>query len=209
VTRLVSALLCALLFAPLVLALLLGLPAWAQPAASPPSPVQAAFRDVLLKYDALADAETDVGRLRALEVERSRALAQVLGEGLPFDRWRLVLSASETTPMGGLFVRLHDAVPDAPRSLRPTYWNSGPGPIMRQAEISPKSPLHGPVALLKRGRLVVVTGNFFPDATGGPFYESARISAQDLLVERARFRMPYFSIRIVALDELFPERRFP
>ena len=207
-TRLVSALLFALLFAPL-LAGGLGLPAWAQPAAAPPSPVQAAFHDVLLKYDALADAETDLGRLRALEIERSRELARVLGEGLPFDRWRLVLSATEATPMGGLFLRLHDAVPDAPRSLRATYWNSGPGPIMRQAEISPKSPLHGPVALIKRGRLVFVSGSFFPDATGGPFYESARTSGQELLVERARFRMPYFSIRIVALDELFPDRRAP
>ena len=64
-------------------------------------------------------------------------------------------------------------------------------------------------ALLKRGTLVVVAGNFFPGEDGGPFYESARISFQDLEVERARFRMPYFSIRIEEIREVFPERRFP
>ena len=98
---------------------------------------------------------------------------------------------------------------NAPRSVRPTYWNSGPGAIMRQAEITPKSPLHGPLALLKRGTLVVVSGNFFPGDNGGPFYESARISFQALEIERARFRMPYFSIRIEEIREVFPERRFP
>ena len=111
--------------------------------------------------------------------------------------------------MGGIFVRLHDATLNAPRSVRPTYWNSGPGAIMRQAEITPKSPLHGPLALLKRGTLVVVSGNFFPGDNGGPFYELARISFQDLEIERARFRMPYFSIRIEEIREVFPERRFP
>ena len=111
--------------------------------------------------------------------------------------------------MGGIFVRLLDATLNAPRSVRPTYWNSGPGAIMRQAEITPKSPLHGPLALLKRGTLVVVSGNFFPGDNGGPFYESARISFQDLEIERARFRMPYFSIRIEEIREVFPERRFP
>ena len=203
-TRLISALL---------LALMLGMPAWAQPATTPPSlrgpSVQAAFRDVLLKYDALADAETDLGRLRALEVERGGELARVLGAGLRFDGWRLILSAAEVTPMGGLFVRLHDDAPSVPRALRPTFWNSGPGAIMRQAEISPKSQLHGPIALMKRGALVVVSGNFFPDAAGGPLYQSAQISSYELAVERARFRMPYFSIRIDGLDELFPDRRFP
>ena len=31
----------------------------------------------------------------------------------------------------------------------------------------------------------------------------------DLEVERARFRLPYFSIRIEEIREVFPERRFP
>ena len=55
----------------------------------------------------------------------------------------------------------------------------------------------------------MVSGTFFPGDDGGPFYESARISFQDLEVERARFRMPYFSIRIEQIREVFPERRFP
>ena len=112
-----------------------------------------------------------IGRLRTLAAERAGDLAQVLGQGLPFDGWALILSGSEATPMGGIFVRLHYATADAPRSVRPTYWNSGPGAIMRQAEITPKSPLHGPLALLKRGALVVVSGNFFPGDNGGPFYK--------------------------------------
>jgi hypothetical protein len=182
--------------------------AWMQPAAAEPA-AQAAFRAVLLKYDQRADSESDPGRLRALAAERASELAQVLGQGLTFNCWDLTLSGSEATPMGGIFVRLVDDKLSAPRSVRPTYWNSGPGAIMRQAEISPKSPLHGPLALLKRGTLVVVSGNFFPGDNGGPFYESARISYQDLEVERARFRMPYFSIRIEEIGEVFPERRFP
>jgi hypothetical protein len=193
-----------------VLSVMLALAAvaWAQPATAEPAS-QAAFRAVLLKYDQRADAETDPGRLRALEAERADELAQVLGQGLAFNGWQLILSGSEATPMGGIFLRLLDAALNAPRSVRPTYWNSGPGAIMRQAEISPKSPLHGPVAFLKRGALVVVSGNFFPGDNGGPFYESARISWRDVEVERARFRMPYFSIRIEEIGELFPDRRFP
>ena len=182
--------------------------AWAQPAAAEPSS-QAAFRAVLLTYDQRADAETDIGRLRTLAAERAGELAQVLGQGLPLNGWDLILSGTEATPMGGIFVRLLDATLNGPRSVRPTYWNSGPGAIMRQAEITPKSPLHGPLALLKRGTLVVVSGNFFPGDNGGPFYELARISFQDLEIERARFRMPYFSIRIEEIREVFPERRFP
>ena len=193
-----------------VLSVLLALMvvAWNQPAAAE-SAAQAAFRAVLLKYDQRADAETDLGRLRTLAAERAAELAQVLGQGLAFNGWDLILSGTEATPMGGIFVRLLDATLNAPRAVRPTYWNSGPGAIMRQAEISPKTPLHGPLALLKRGALVVVSGNFFPGDNGGPFYESARISYQDLEVERARFRMPYFSIRIEEIREVFPDRRFP
>jgi hypothetical protein len=48
---------------------------------------------------------------------------------------------------------------------------------------------------------VVVSGNFFPDDEGGPFYESARISSQQLNVERTRFRLPYFAIRITEVVE--------
>lgn len=180
----------------------------AQPAAAEPT-VQAAFRAVLVKYDRRADAETDLGQLRALAAERAAELAQVLGQGLPFNGWDLILSGTEVTPMGGIFVRLIDDKLNAPRSVRPTYWNSGPGAIMRQAEISPKSPLHAPLALLKRDALVVVSGTFFPGEDGGPFYESARISFKDVEVERARFRLPYFSIRIEEIRAVFPERRFP
>ena len=180
----------------------------AQPAAAEPA-VQAAFRAVLLNYDQRADSETDVARLRVLAAERAAELAQILGQGLAFNGWDLILSGSEATPMGGIFVRLLDDKLNAPRSARPTYWNSGPGAIRREAEISPKSPLHGPLAQLKRGALVVVSGNFFPGEDGGPFYESARISFKDVEVERARFRMPFFSIRIEEIREAFPERRFP
>ena len=83
-------------------------PSWAQPTVTASSAL-AAFRAVLVKFDELADAETDLDRLRALEVERGRELARVLGEGLRLEGWRLILTAPEATPMGGLFLRLHDA----------------------------------------------------------------------------------------------------
>src|SRR4029450_12482471 len=126
--------------------------------------------------------------------ERAAELAQALGQGLLFNGWDLILSGTEATPMGGIFVRLLDDKLNAPRAVRPTYWNSGPGAIMRQAEITPKSPLHGPMALLKRGALVVVSGSFFSGDDGGPFYESARISFQEGEGGGARLRMPFFSL---------------
>jgi hypothetical protein len=185
------------------LALLPAVSASAQPAS------QLAFRVVLEKYDALADAERDLDRLRALEVERGRELVAVLGAGLRFDGWQLVLTAAEPTPLGALFLRLHDPGLEGPRSVRPTYWNSGPGALLRETEITRHSPLYAPIGFIRRGRMVVVSGIFFPDAKGGVFYESARISGQELNVERARFRMPYFSIRIDAIDEPSPDRRYP
>ena len=188
-----------------MLALALAWPCFA--AAQPAS--QDAFRDVLVKYDQLADAETDIDRLRALEAERAAELAKPLGKDLRFKGWQLLLSGSETTPMGGIFVRLLDPNLLTFKIVRPTYWNSGPGAVLRQAEITSKSPLHASVALLKRETLVVVSGHFFPDERGGPLFESARSSFQVLSVERAKFRMPYFSIAIEAIDELFSDRRFP
>lgn len=174
-------------------------PMAAQAAVEPAS--QAAFRAVLVKYDERADAESDVARLRELEEQRAVELAKVLGEGLSFEHWRLELSGAEPTPMGGIFVRFIDPAADKPRSVRPTYWNSGPRGILRQAEVTLKSPLRAQLADLKRGATVVVSGNFFPGDHGGPFYESAHISTQPLMVERARFRMPYFSIRLAEVAE--------
>jgi hypothetical protein len=162
---------------------------------------QSAFRAVLVKYDERADAESDVARLRVLEEQRAVELGKVLGEGLHFEKWRLVLSGAEPTPMGGIFVRFIDPAADKPRSVRPTYWNSGPRGILRQTEITVKSPLRAPLADLRRGATVIVSGNFFPDDTGGPFYESAKISSQALTVERTRFRLPYFAVRLTEVVE--------
>jgi hypothetical protein len=181
--------------------------AFARPAAAQQSAAaqdvdqQAAFRAVLARYHAMADAESDLERVRALEPLRAGALAKVLGEGLRFADWRLVLGGTEPTPMGGIFLRFVDGAPDNPKSVRPTYWNSGPGAVMREVEIKPKSPLHGPVGLLKRGSTVTVSGHFFPDQHGGPMFESARIATQPLAVERAKFRMPYFSIKLTEIGE--------
>ncbi len=175
-------------------------PIVAQSAAIEPAS-QSAFRAVLVKYDERADVESDIARLRVLEEQRATELGKVLGEGLAFERWRLVLSGIEATPMGGIFVRFIDPAADKPRSVRPTYWNSGPRGILRQAEITVKSPLREKLAELRRGATVVVSGNFFPDDEGGPFYESARISSQQINVERMRFRLPYFAIRIAEIAE--------
>jgi hypothetical protein len=182
--------------------------AWPLLASAQPTS-QEAFRAVLVKYDRLAEAEADLDRLRALEANRAAELAEALGKGLRFEGWQLVLGASEVTPMGGTFLRLLDPQLLSLKMVRPTYWNSGPGAILRQAEIAPNSPLHASVALLKREAAVVVSGRFFPDERGGPVFEAAQGSYQALTVERAKFRMPYFSIAIEAIEELFPERRFP
>lgn len=178
---------------------------------------QLAFRAVLKEYDRRAEAEDDVARLRALEAERAADLAKALAtasptvgrERLGFAGWRLILSGSEPTPGGGLFLRFLDPALDAPGSVRPTYWNSGPGAIRRQAEITAKSPLYAPLRLLKRGTIVVVSGSFFPDDHGGPYFESARISSRLVEVERAKFRLPYFAVRLDEVEPLFPEPRFP
>jgi hypothetical protein len=187
----------------LALAVASPLPASAQPAS------QEAFRAVLVKYDRLADVEADLDRLRALEANRAAELAEALGKGLRFEGWQLVLSASEATPMGGTFLRLLDPQLLSTKSVRPTYWNSGPGAVLREAEITPMSPLQASVALLKREAAVVVSGRFFADERGGPMFEAAHGSYQALTIERAKFRMPYFSIAVEAIEELFPERRFP
>ena len=81
-----------------------------QPAAAEPA-AQAAFRAVLLKYDQRAEAETDVGRLRQLAVERAGELGQVLGQGLDFNGWDLILSGSEATPSRPLRVRTGSCPP--------------------------------------------------------------------------------------------------
>ena len=196
----------------LTLGLALASRAGAQTLPLPPLPVppsQAAFRAVLVKYDHRADVETGVAQLRALAAERAAELANALGEGQRFNSWRLILSGTEPTPTGGLFLRFLDSALDAPRMVRPTYWNSGPGTILRTAEITAKSPLYGEIAQMKRGTMVFVSGHFFPGDNGGPFYESARISAQALAGERARFRAPYFSIKVEEIGELFSDRRFP
>lgn len=181
---------------------------WPLPAAAEPDS-QAAFRAVLVKYDGAAAAETDIDRLQALETQRGVELAQALGNGLRFEGWQLVLTASETTPMGGIFLRLLDPQLLTFKTVRPTYWNSGPGAILRQVEIPPNSPLHASVALLKREAQVVISGRFFPSEQGGLLFEAANSSFQPLTNQRARFRMPYFSIAIEAIDEPFSDRRFP
>jgi len=192
-------------------------PTVAQAAAAEPAS-QSAFRAVLVKYDERADAEGDVARLRELEEQRAAELGKVLGEGLPFEHWRLVLSGVEPTPMGGIFVRFVDPNANQSKSPRPTYWNSGPGVIQRQVSISARSPLRAQVGALRRGATVVVSGTFFADDNGGPFYESAKISSQPVEVERARFRMPYFPIRLSEIvepgaappsDQMSVERRTP
>lgn len=196
--------------------LLVALSGWMAPAAAQPAS-QVAFRAVLKDYDRRAEAEDDVARLRALEVERAADLVKALatgsartGEGpLGFAGWRLILSGSEPTPGGGLFLRFLDPALDAPGTVRPTYWNSGPGAIGRQAAIGAKSPLFAPLRLLNRGTIVVVSGTFFPDDHGGPYFESARISSRLVEIERAKFRLPYFAVRLVEVEPLFPEPRFP
>ena len=60
------------------------------------------------------------------------------------------------------------------------------------------------VTQLKREAAVVVSGHLFPDEQDGPLFKAAPGSFQTLAVERAKFRMPWFSIAIEAIDGLFP-----
>ena len=166
---------------------------FAQVSGVPPS--QAAFRAAIQKYHEMAQAEKNDARFSELERLRATALAGALNPGLQFEGWTLELKGIEPTPRGGYFVRFTDPALAELRLARPTFWNGGPGRITSETAIPTNSRLYEALKQMKPGGKAIVSGHFFPDANGGPVFESAKVNYRANEVEQAKFRTPYFSVQ--------------
>jgi hypothetical protein len=173
-------------------------PAGAREPDVPPS--QAAFRAALTKYYEKCEKETEPARFGELQLARAAAFSRILGEGLSFDGWLLELKGIEPTPRGGYFVRFIDPTMADLRSVRPTYWNGGPGKIGRETAILPNSELHTILRDMRPGLKATVSGHFFPGEDGGPLFESSKTTFRANEAEKAKFRMPYFSVRFTSIE---------
>jgi hypothetical protein len=162
-------------------------------------PSQAAFRATLTKYYEKCETETDPARFGELQWARAAAFAQALGEGLTFEGWRLELKGIEPTPRGGYFVRFIDPALADLQAVRPTYWNGGPGKIGRETAILRDTELHDVLRAMRPGMQAIVSGRFFPDEDGGPLFESAKTTFRANEAEKAKFRMPYFSVKFTTI----------
>jgi hypothetical protein len=162
-------------------------------------PPQVAFRVALTEYSEKAAGLVDPAQADELVRLRAMALLEVLGGGLQFIDWVLELKGIESTPRGKYFVRFVDPMLARQQLPRVTYWNTGPGQIGRQAEVAVGSSLHQMLGLMKPGSLALISGSFFPDADGAPAFESARIHSRKIDVEKAKLRMPYFSVRLASI----------
>jgi hypothetical protein len=180
-----------------LLAVLAG-PACARDPDVPPS--QAAFRAALTKFYKKCEKETETARFNALQHARAEAFTQSLGEDLSFEGWVLELRGIEPTPRGGYFVRFVDPVMADYRDVRPTYWNGGPGKIGRETAILPRSALHEILREMRPGLKAVVSGRFFPGDDGGPLFESSKVTFKANEAEKAKFRMPYFSVQFTKIE---------
>jgi hypothetical protein len=163
-------------------------------------PSQAAFRAALKTYYEKCQTETDQARFGELQRARAAAFAQVLGEDLSFEGWRLELKGIEPTPRGGYFVRFIDPTMADLRAVRPTYWNGGPGRIGRETAILPNSELHDILRNMRPAMQAIVSGRFFPGEDGGPLFESSKTTFQANEAEKAKFRTPYFSVQFTAIE---------
>ena len=163
-------------------------------------PSQAAFRAALMKYYEKCEKETDQARFSELQRARATAFAQALGEGLAFEGWLLELKGIEPTPRGGYFVRFIDPALADLRAVRPTYWNGGPGKIGRETAILRDTELHDVLRAMRPGMQATVAGRFFPDEDGGPLFESAKTTFRANEAEKAKFRMPYFSVQFTRIE---------
>lgn len=163
-------------------------------------PSQAAFRAALTKYYEKCEKETDQARFGELQRARAAAFAQALGEDLSFEGWRLELKGIEPTPRGGYFVRFIDPTMADLRSVRPTYWNGGPGKISRETAILPNTELHDILKGMRPGMQAIVSGRFFPGEDGGPVFESSKTTFQANEAEKAKFRTPYFSVQFIRIE---------
>ncbi len=163
-------------------------------------PSQAAFRAALKTYYEKCQTETDQARFGELQRARAAAFAQVLGEDLSFEGWRLELKGIEPTPRGGYFVRFIDPTMADLRAVRPTYWNGGPGRIGRETAILPNSELHDILRNMRPAMQAIVSGRFFSGEDGGPLFESLKTTFQANEAEKAKFRTPYFSVQFTKIE---------
>jgi hypothetical protein len=163
-------------------------------------PSQAAFRATLTKYYEKCETETDQARFGELQRARAAAFVQHLDEGLTFEGWLLELKGIEPTPRGGYFVRFIDPALADLRGVRPTYWNGGPGKIGRETAILRDTGLHNVLKAMRPGVQAIVSGHFFPDEDGGPLFESAKTTFRANEAEKAKFRMPYFSVQFTRIE---------
>ena len=163
-------------------------------------PSQAAFRAALTTYYEKCEKESEPARFGELQRARAEAFAGALGEGLTFDGWLLELKGIEPTPRGGYFVRFIDPTMADLRGVRPTYWNGGPGRIGRETAILPNSELHDILKAMRPGMLATVSGHFFPGEDGGPLFESSKTTFRANEAEKAKFRMPYFSVQFTSIE---------
>lgn len=161
---------------------------------------QAAFRVALTTYYEKCEKESEPARFGELQRARAEAFAQSLGEGLTFDGWLLELKGIEPTPRGGYFVRFVDPTMTDLRAVRPTYWNGGPGKIGRETAILPNSELHDILKAMRPGMQATVSGHFFPGEDGGPMFESSKTTFRANEAEKAKFRMPYFSVQFTKIE---------
>jgi hypothetical protein len=53
---------------------------------------------------------------------------------------------------------------------------------------------------MRPGMQAIVSGHFFPDEDGGPLFESAKTTFRANEAEKAKFRMPYFSVQFTKID---------
>ena len=163
-------------------------------------PSQAAFRAALTKYNEKCETETEQARFGELQRARATTFAQSLGEGLSFEGWLLELKGIEPTPRGGYFVRFIDPALSDLRAVRPTYWNGGPGKIGRETAILRDTGLHDVLKAMRPGMHAIVAGRFFPGEDGGPLFESSKTTFRAHEAEKAKFRMPYFSVQFTRID---------
>ncbi len=138
---------------------------------------------------------------RFVELQRARAaaFAQSLGEGLSFEGWLLELKGIEPTPRGGYFVRFIDPALSDLRAVRPTYWNGGPGKIGRETAILRETELHDVLKAMRPGMQRHHLRTFLPGEDGGPLFESAKTTFRAHEAEKAKFRMPYFSVQFTRI----------
>ncbi len=169
-------------------------PVFAQVSGVPPS--QAAFRVAIQKSYEMAQGEKDEARFVELDRWRAGALAQALGPDLQFEGWTLELTGIEPTLRGGYFVRFVDPALADLRLPRPTFWNGGPGRLTKECAIPPTSRLYDVLKQMKPGVVATVSGRFFPDANDGPLFESAKLNFRANEVALAKFRTPYFAVRL-------------